>query len=255
MKGLALVVAVLLGLVAVAKAEVVQRDGLRVSFEGGMSPRSLPRTGTAPIAVAFKGTIASTDSSTPPQLRRVTIAINRHGRIDSTGLPLCSVEQIQPATTRNALQVCGDSLVGQGRFSARILLPEQAPFPSNGRIFAFNGTYRGQPAVLAHIYGTRPAPTSTTLPFRISRSAGAFGTRLTASLPQVTSEWGYVTGLEMKLQRRFSDRGKRRSFISAGCPAPAGFPGAVFPLARASYDFEGGVELGSTLVRNCRVRR
>jgi hypothetical protein len=254
-KALALAIAAVLGIAAMAEAEVVQRGNLRVSFEGKMSPQSLPRTGTAPIAVALKGTIASTDGSTPPQLRRVTIAINRHGRIDATGLPLCSIEQIQPATTKNALQTCGPALVGEGRFSARILLPEQAPFPSTGRIFAFNGTYKGKPAVLAHIYGEQPAPTSVTLPFMISRAGGAFATRLTASLPQVTSEWGYVTGLEMKLQRRFVEGGKRRSFISAGCPAPEGFPGAVFPLARASYDFAGGATLGSTLVRNCRVSR
>ncbi|HET6998709.1 MAG TPA: hypothetical protein VFI03_08975 [Solirubrobacterales bacterium] len=52
----------------------------------------------------------SIDGNTLPQSRRVTIAINRHGRIDSAGLPLCSIERIQPATIRNALQVCGPAV-------------------------------------------------------------------------------------------------------------------------------------------------
>ena len=252
--GVVLACALVLALAAMAAAEVTQRNGLRVTFDGKMTPQKLPRTGSAPIAVAVGGTMESIDGSLPPQLRRITIGINRNGLIDSTGLPVCEMHQIQPATTRNALQTCGPSIVGEGHFSAKILLPEQSPFPSEGKIFAFNGTYKGQPAILAHVYGTEPAPTSVTLPFQILRSKGTFGTTLTASLPRVTNKWGYVTGLEMTLQRRYSYRGKRRSFISAACPAPAGFPGAVFPLARASYDFAGEQPISSTLVRTCKVR-
>lgn len=238
-----------------ADAEVIQRGNLRVRFDGRMTPRSLPRTGTAPVAVSVGGTITSTDGTVLPQLRRVVIGINRHGRIDATGLPVCRIAQIQPATTRHALRACGRSLVGEGSFSSKIILPEQAPFPSAGTVYAFNGTFRGSPAILAHIYGTKPAPISFTLPFRIRRGRGTFATTLYASLPHFTGRWGYVTGLRMTLRRRYSYRGRSRSYISAGCPAPAGFPGAVFPLARARYRFADGRQLSSTLVRACSVRR
>jgi hypothetical protein len=46
--------------------------------------------------------------------------------------------------------------------------------------------------------------------------------------------------------------GKRRSYLSASCPAPKGFPGAAFPFARASFGF-GKQTLTSTLTRSCRV--
>jgi hypothetical protein len=69
----------------------------------------------------------------------------------------------------------------------------------------------------------------------------------------VTGEWGYVTGLSMTLGRRFSYRGRSRSYLSAACPAPAGFSGASFPLARTSFDFAGGIGLHSILLRSCRV--
>jgi hypothetical protein len=240
-----------LALVLAAQAEVVQRGHLRVAFTGKLTPHALPRSGAAPISVAVGGTISTADGSNPPQLRRISIAINTNGRLDPTGLPVCRVEQIQPATTEGALEACRGSLVGKGSFSARVLLPSQAPFPSEGEVYAFNGTYHGHPAILAHVYGTEPAPTSYTLPFQIAATKGTFGTLLTASLPNVTSEWGYVTGLELNLARTGAGQAP---YVSASCPAPKGFPGVVFPLARTTFVFKGGVKLNATLSRSCRVR-
>ena len=230
----------------VAPAEVVQRGPLRVVFSGDLTPRTLPRSGFAPVGVAVGGRISTTNGKNPPQLQRVSIAVNRFGRFAPGRLPVCRYEQIQPATTEGALEACRASLIGEGSFSAQVLLPDQAPFPSAGKVHAFNGVYNGRPAILAHVYGAEPAPTSTTLPFRIDPIAkGAFGTMLSASLPRATSEWGYVTGLSLRLGR---------GLVSAGCPAPKGVPGAVFPLMRASFGFEGGAVLRSTLVRSCKAR-
>jgi hypothetical protein len=236
-----------------ADAEIVQRGNLRVTFEGELTPHTLPRSGAAPVEVAVGGRIATTNSANPPQLRRIAIAINSNGRLDPAGLPVCRLEQIQPATTDGALEACPRSLVGEGHFSANVLLPDQAPFPSEGKVFAFNGSFHGRPAILAHVYGTQPAPVSYTLPFLVSHTKGTFGTLLSAALPEVTSEWGYVTGLSMTLGRRFTYRGRPRSYLSADCPAPPGFPGAVFPLVRASFGFAGRT-ITSTLRRSCGAR-
>jgi ATP-dependent Clp protease, protease subunit len=40
-------------------------------------------------------------------------------------------------------------------------------------------------------------------------------------------EPGFVTGLSLELERRFRYGGRARSYLSAGCLAPAGFPAAV----------------------------
>jgi len=250
----ALVLTMALALAVSAPAEVIQRDHVRISLTGKLSPSALPRRGAAPVTVSVGAKIAGTDGASPPQLQRMAIAINASGHLEPAGLPSCRLGQIQPATTEGALEACRGSLVGRGSFSARVLLPEQAPFPSAGEVYAFNGTYRGHPAILAHVYGTQPAPTSYTLPFQITRTKGTFGTLLSASLPQVTSQWGYVTGLSLTLGRTFSAHGARRSYLSAGCPAPAGASVAPFRLARASFAFAGGARLGSTISRSCRVR-
>jgi DNA-binding beta-propeller fold protein YncE len=237
-----------------SSSEVVQRGKVRVSFDGGLAPHTLPRHGSAPIKVSVAAKIASTDSGPPPQLRQIAIAINRNGHFTPQGLPVCNLRDIQPATTANALKACRSSLVGEGTFSARVLLAQQAPFPSEGKIFAFNGLLHGKPAILAHVYGTDPVPTSFTLPFEIQPAKGTFGTVLRASLPQVTGSSGYITGLSLKLGRSFSSHGRPRSYLSAGCPAPSGFPGATFPFARASFGFTGGRALSSTLTRSCGAR-
>lgn len=240
-------------LATLASGELVQKGTLRVSVVGKLAPQLLPRSGAAPVAVTFGGQIKSTDPGALPQLRKIAISINRHGRLTRRGLPSCRIGNIDPSATDEALAVCGRALVGEGHFSADVKLPEQSPFPSEGKILAFNGVFRGRPAILAHIYGKKPVPTSYTLPFLVRRTKGTFGTVLEASLPRVTGDWGYVTGVDMTLKRDFVFNGRRRSYLTADCPAPAGFRSVFFPLARASFEFEGDVTLVNTLTRGCRV--
>lgn len=237
-----------------AGAETVQRGAVRVTFAAELNPQRLPRHGAAPVAVTLGGRVSTHSGSTPPQLRGVTIAINRAGRLDGRGLPACTYDDVQPTTTAAAMRACGAAKVGEGSFTANVSLPEQSPFPSQGRIVAFNGVEAGQPVILAHVYGTEPVPLSYTLVLRISRSRGPFGTVLRAALPKVTANVAYVTGISLTLGRRYRSGGRVHGYLVAGCPAPAGFPGASFPLARATFAFAGGRKLSSTLTRSCRAR-
>jgi hypothetical protein len=331
MRRLALLVAGLLlsALVPLARAETVQHANLRVSFSGKLTPTALPRVGTAPIAVTVGGEIATLDGAPPPQLQGIEIAINRAGRFDSKGLPSCTYADVQPSTTAAAQAACGPAKVGEGSFAANVVIPEQSPFPSEGKIVAFNGTIpcsaprdarlpesapqrhartrsgghaalvqdprsagrdRGlmtfassriadaaavrpnappttpevnrtgrasaciRPVILAHVYGTVPVPLSYTLVLRMTPGKGTWGTVLNATLPEVTSDVAYITGISLTLGRRFAVAGKTHGYLSAGCPAPAGFPGATFPLARASFSFGAAGTLASTLNRSCRVK-
>jgi hypothetical protein len=243
----------LLALGALAQAEVVRKGDLQVKFEGELTPHALPRASQAPVNVSVSAKITPVGKAELPQLRQMSIAINRNGAINTKGLPVCQLDDIQPATTADALAVCRKSLVGEGSFTADVPESGQAPFPSEGKLYAFNGIEDGRPAILAHVYGTTPVPTSFTLPFELKPSKGTFGTVLTTSLPEVTGNSSYITGLSLNLGRNFSVHGHKRSYLSAGCPAPKGFPGAVFPFARASFAFAGGQTLTSVLTRSCRA--
>jgi hypothetical protein len=240
--------------VAIAAAETVQKGGLRANFEGKLAPTKLPRSSQAPVHVSVSAEVRSTTSKPPPPMREISIAINENGHLNNAGLPICRLDQIQPATTSDALAICRRSLIGEGRFTANVLLKGQAPFPNDGKVFAFNGNVDGKPAILAHVYGTQPAPASFTLAFVISRSRGTFGTTLKAKLPPVKEGAGYITGIYLSLGKSFVSHGKRNSYFTASCPLPRGVSSAVFPFAKASVGFQGGRSLGSVLVRTCKAK-
>ena len=236
-------------------SSIVRKGNLQVKVSGGVSPKRLPREGTAPVSVSVAGQISTVDGSPPPELRKLEIDLNRHGGLETKGLPLCDIGQIHPASTQRALQVCGRSLVGTGSFSVDVVLAGQEPYPTRGRLLLFNGAYKGKHALLGQIYSAHPFATSFVIPFQISHERkGRYGIALTAKLPEALISWGRVTGLSMKLQRRYSYGGKRRSFASAGCPALKGFGAALFTLARTTFSFAGHRRLSQTLTGHCGVR-
>jgi hypothetical protein len=251
---IALVIAALLG-AAVSHAELEQSGNLRLIFNGGFKPHALPRTRLAPLNVNLEGSIRTVDGSRPPQLHRITIAINRHGHLSTRGLPTCEAGQLQATTTEEALARCGPATIGHGRFAANVDFPNRPPLPVEGKMVAFNARIAGRAAVLMHIYGSKPIQATFVLPFRIShQSHGTFGTVFTAVIPSIASNLGYVTDVNLSFGRRYRFAGKSMSFLSARCAAPAGFPGALFSLAQGTFAFTNGRQLTATLTRDCRVR-
>jgi hypothetical protein len=242
---------------AVAMASVVQKDNLRVSVEGKLSPKKLPREGVAPVEVSVGWDISTADGSAPPKLKELEVEINRHGKLDYAGLPTCPYGKIQPASTKRALSNCRPSLVGSGNFSAEIALKGQEgeSYETGGRLLVFKGEEKRQPVLLGQIYSPRPFATSFVITFDVKElRKGTYGTVLSAKLPAALRSWGNLTGIEMNLSRRYSYKGERRSFLSAGCPAPKGFHLATFKLARTSFSFNGGTQLSSTVTGSCRAR-
>jgi hypothetical protein len=245
----------ILALTALAGAETAQQGNLRVTVSGKLAPKKLPRTGLAPISVSVGGQIATTDNTLPPALKMLRVELNRHGRLDYEGLPTCEYGRIQPSSSSRALAGCRSSLVGTGTFSADITLAGQEPYPTQGKLLVFNSVKGGKPVLYGHIYSAHPFATSFVIVFKVSRlKKGTYGIVLDAPLPKAMKSWGRLTGLSMTLSRHFNYKGESHSYISSGCPAPKGFPGAAFPLARTSFAFTGGKELSSVLVGSCKVR-
>ncbi len=238
---------------ATANAELTQRGDLFINFNGSLTPAALPRHTLVPIDIRVAATIRTISGANPPALRRITIAVNRNGRLDTRGLPLCPISRIEATLPAAALAACRASLIGTGTFTANEIFPEETGFPSRGRILAFNSTDGGGRAILAHVYGARPLPIARVLNFHLRSTTGTYGTVLSATLPKSVNGSGYVKSISLSLHRLYSYRGKRRSYLSASCSAPNGFSVAAFPLARASMTFEGGTTLTSILTRSCKV--
>jgi hypothetical protein len=242
-----------LGAAVPAAAEVSQQGKLIVAFDGEMSPKILPRTKVVPVAVRVAGNIKATKGAPLPQLRTISVAINSAGQLYDKGLPTCHLDAIQPATEAEAQSVCHRSIVGSGHVALRVHIENQQSFPVKANLLAFNGPRRhGQKLILAQVYAKDP-PGAFVLSFKLKHRPGLFGTVMSTTLPSSAQGWAYLTHFDMTLDRRYRYRGKVHSYVSAACGAPAGFPGAVFPFAKASYGFANGQRLSTTVVRSCRV--
>ena len=253
---LALTAAVLgVSLATVSTAAVVQHEDLRVTLHSQVQPYKLPREGTAPIAVSIAGHIAAVKGGVPDQLQRLSVKVNRHAILQSRGLPACTIPEVQPATTNQALERCGDALVGSGQFWAHIVLPEQGAYPTKGRLLVFNGRRHGHRVLLAHIFTSNPFATSFVIVFSIHQIAGSYyGTQLQTSLPQSLGDWGYVDRIKLTLKRKYRFAGRELSYFNAGCPAVAGAERASFHLAYATFSFANGDQVGAGVTKACGVK-
>jgi hypothetical protein len=239
----------------IATAATIQNGGLRITVLSQIRPYKLPRKGTAPIAVFVAGHLQNAKGGIPPQLQKLTIWLNRHGLLQSRGLPVCRVESIQPASTERALSQCGDALIGSGQFWANIVLPDQGAYRTQGRLLIFNGREKGRPVILTHIFTSHPFNSSFVIPFSIKHvSKGPYGTELHASLPHALGDWGYLDRIKLTLKREYTFKGRRLSYFNAGCPASAGAKRASFPLAYAEFSFAGRPPLGATVNKTCGVK-
>ena len=239
---------------ATVSAVVIQTAGVRITVLSQVMPYKLPRDKPAPIAIFVAGHLAAVDGGIPPQLERLKIQINRHGLLQSRGLPVCHARQVQPATTARALATCGEALIGSGQFWAHIILPGQEPYPTKGRLLIFNGRRHGSPTLLAQIYTAHPFNSSFLISFAIRRvSDGFYGTELVASLPEALGSWGYLDRIKLTLKREYRFEGRSLSYFNAACPAPAGVDRISFPLAKATFSF-GHQRLAVRVNKACGVK-
>jgi hypothetical protein len=251
---LAICVGLLAATASVVKAELSASGNLFITFEGGIEPEALPRNERAPITVWIAGRVRTLSGDTPPSLREITIGLNRDGHLETKGLPTCAKDQIDLASSAEALASCGDALVGSGTYRARTTFPEQSQSPSHGKLLAFNSRLGGRPVILGHVYGDDPAPTSDIIVFDISHPAGTFGTVLKGTLPESLTRWGYLKRISLRLHRDYTYKGRARSYLSAPCRAPGDLSQASFKFAYTSMTFDDGRTLSAKLTRTCRVK-
>jgi hypothetical protein len=237
-----------------AQATTVQVGNLRITVLAQIKPYKLPRTRPAPIAVFIAGHLQSTTGGIPPQLQSMVVDVNRHGLLQSKGLPVCRTAQLEAASSERALANCPDALIGSGQFWAHIVLPDQVPYPTRGRLLIFNGREQGKPTLLAHIYTANPFNSSFTIAFTIKHvNKGRYGTELAASFPEALGSWGYLDRIKLTLRREYAFKGQKLSYFNSACPAPKGTSRAAFSLARATLSFDT-TAITADVVKSCGVK-
>ncbi len=251
--------ALLVAMVAVALAastaggERTQDGHLIVSLDGGLAPLALPRDRPAPVSVRLAGGLQTTDGTLIPRVTKVELSLPGQGVLDTYGLPACPVRKLRNSTTSAALDACRDALVGRGRLTAQVHVPNQPAFAVHADLLAFNGKVNGRRAVILHGFAADP-PTVVVLPFLLRLETGRVRTRLVANLPPELGPWPHFAHFEIKLFRRFEYRGRERSYLSASCPIPKQFTAGFFSFAKANFVLAGGRRVGTSITRSCRAR-
>ncbi|HET6998711.1 MAG TPA: hypothetical protein VFI03_08985 [Solirubrobacterales bacterium] len=198
----------------------IQAGNIVVDGEGGFSPTTLPKNVDAPIEIFGSGKISTVDGNFPPVLETIEFEFDKHGSVDTTGLPKCSAAKLQATTVPQARKLCPGAIVGKGFGHAVVNFPEQAPIPADSPITLFNGPRMGgDPSVLAHAHTTVPGPVTFIVPIRIETiHNGRYGYRVNARIPKIAGGAGVPISGSLRVGRKWTFKGQKHSFINARCP-------------------------------------
>jgi hypothetical protein len=206
-----------------ASAVTVLAGNLSIEIDGATSPKALPKSRMAPIGFHGSASVATVDGSHIPPAHSTQLLVDKHIAIDTTGLPTCTLAQIQSTDPATAMKVCGDALIGRGTSTAQVQFPEQASFTAKGPLLAFNGPSsggyggKGYGEQLYYVYADVPVPTALIAVAKVSKGTGKYGYKISISIPEIAGGAGSFSGAEFTIDRKWTYRGRRHSFLTAEC--------------------------------------
>jgi len=231
---------------AAEKPVTVMVGDLRLVFNGGLTPKALPRSRPAPVAFSGSGEISTTDRTHPPALEEFVLETDRNAFFDVSGVPVCKATQLQSQDSSHARAICRDAIIGAGTGKVEIAFPEQAPIRASSPLTIFNGGERGGVTTLfVHIYVSVPAPTAVVTTVKITRiHHGRYGLRSVAVVPRIAGGSGSATFFSFTIDRYLQVGGKRLSVLRAQCP-----DGHL--QAHGAVRFSDGVRAAADIARTC----
>jgi hypothetical protein len=206
---------------AFAKPEAVRVGNLVLTHDGGISPTQLPRRGQAPVDAFISASIETADGRHLPAAREAVIDLDKSVHVNAKGLPVCTRKQLTSRDTVAAKRACGRAIVGSGTARVEIAFPEQAPVMATSPLTMFNGGVRGgKTTIFIHAFLTVPVPAAVVTTVVLTPiHRGPYGTHIVAKVPAIAGGSGSLTDAKLKIDRRFTYKGKRRSYLTASCPA------------------------------------
>jgi hypothetical protein len=228
-----------------ANAQTVKFGNLIATIDGGITPTKLPKTKPAPITLNLSGALKTADGTHVPPLKTLSLEFDRHGYLNTKGLPTCPTGKLQSTLTAQAKKACGDALIGTGHVTAEIALPEQAPFSAGGPLLIFNSTPKGKNPVLAlHVFAHVPAPTTFVTTAEIGKAHGKYGTSAFIRVPTIVAGQGSLTSFKATLHKTWTYKGQKQNLLLATCPT-----GRLF--AHGDFTFSEGSKLSGNVIRSC----
>ncbi len=222
-KVVAVVGIALLAVVATAAASSFHQHivigNLVLDAEGGFSPNTLPKHKNAPITAYGGGKLSTVSGNLPPLIDTFVLEFDKHGALDTTGLPVCKRSKLVATDVAAARRACGDAIVGEGFGNAVVALPEQRPLKVGSPITLFNGPKKGHfDTIIAHAFLNVPAPATFIVPVVIEKiHKGVYGYRVKVKIPKIAGGYGHPVSGSSKVGRKWTFKGKQHSYINARC--------------------------------------
>lgn len=242
----ALIAVSVAGFATAEKPVKVRAGNLELTFNGGFSPKTLPKNKLAPISLFASGVIKTVDGTHPPALKEFLVETDKNGAVNVTGFPVCKSGQLQSQDTEHAKAICRKAIIGTGKTEVEIAFPEQPPIPVKSDLLAFNGGKKGGTTTfLIHAYITVPTPASIVTTVKIKKiNKGRFGNYAVASVPKIAGGSGSVKSFSLTINKKYTYKGKKMSILSAKCP-----DGKL--QAHGTAVFADGTKASAEIVRTC----
>ena len=230
---------------ALAGETVTGPDGNTQSIEASVAPSGLYKKTASPAALKVEVKTGKSDGGVPSPAVHDVIDFDQNLALATRGLPTCSATQLQNTTTEAAELACGKAKIGSG--SAITLLPLSVLYTEPTKVTAFNGAPQGgKPVVLLHAYGTSPLQTTLVLVGTVSSyGKEGYGPRLDVTIPPIAGGAGVITDFKVKIQKSWTYKGKKVSFVNATCPASKKLK------YRGAFTYADGTTIDADATQSC----
>lgn len=234
---------------AFAGEAVTGSDGNSQSIDSVITPKKLSKTVFTPGTLKVRTFVSNstTPNGVPSPATHAVIDFDRNAMLYTKGLPTCDPAKLENQSTESAERLCGSAKIGSGHGTA--LLPSsEKVYTVEQTVTAFNGVPKGgKPVVILHAYGTTPLQASLVLVGTVSNyNKEGYGPRLDLEIPLLAGGTGALQEFQVAINRKWSFKGKKRSFISAKCPNSKKLK------ARGKFTFKDGESITAYSKQSCK---
>ena len=226
-----------------ADAALIKVGNLVLKADGGFVPSALPRGHDEPIDFHGHANLINTNGGAPTALEELRLNFDKDLRIESRGLPVCSVGKIAHATVGQARRRCAAAIIGTGHIGAFFDL-FGASVEARVKGTLFNGPRKnGGPTVIGHTFTTLPTIRTYTVVIPLEPMKGQYSYQATLDVPTLAAG-GVLTHLDGRIGRRYDYKGRQRSYINARCTI-----GVI--RVHGHFLFADGMIMDGTLEKPC----
>ncbi|HVY77559.1 MAG TPA: hypothetical protein VG898_03535 [Solirubrobacterales bacterium] len=201
---------------------VTSPDGNAQAVGAVLKPKKLYKKQWTPAALEVTTALSNSTRAggVPVPTTRVVIDFDKNTKVFSKGYPTCEASKLQSVSTEVARRECKKAIIGTGNAEALLPVGSQV-FNVKQEVTAFNGVPQGgKPVILLHSYGTTPIQTALVLTGVVTNyNKEGYGPRLDVEVPLIAGGAGALIYFNVTVDKKYSYKGKKVSYIQAKCPA------------------------------------